>query len=82
MLQAIEHAMNGQASFELIGVKSVQAFDAVVVIASLSSRESERKAQLVGSSISDDFSPRDGAVAILHATNRLVERFLAGPPPS
>ena len=82
MLQAIEHAMNGQASFELIGVKSVQAFDAVVVIASLSSRESERKAQLVGSSISDDFPPRDGAVAILHATNRLVERFLAGPPPS
>ena len=74
--------MNGQASFELIGVKSVQAFDAVVVIASLSSRESERKARLVGSSISDDFPPGDGAVAILHATNRLVERFLAGPPPS
>ena len=71
---AIERAV-GEATkvrFELLGVKSVRAFDATVVIVSLTSREDSRASRLVGSYITDDFSARGAALAVLNATNRLL----------
>ena len=69
-LSAIEQASSADASFELLGVKSVRAFDSTVVIVSLSSQEGTHVSRLVGSYISDSASPRGAALAVLNATNR------------
>src|SRR5712672_2008931 len=69
---AIERAVGGGAKFELLGVKSVRAFDATVVIVSLTSKQEERASRLVGSYITDDFSSRGAALAVMNATNRLL----------
>ncbi len=76
-VEAIERAVGGQARFELLGVKSVRAFDATVVIVSLTSRREERASRLVGSYITDDFSSRGAALAVLNATNRLLGNIIS-----
>lgn len=71
---AIERAVgaSSKVTFELLGVKAVRAFDATVVIVSLTSRQDARASRLVGSYITDDFSSRGAALAVLNATNRLL----------
>ena len=77
-LSAIERAMAAKANFELLGVKAVRAFDATVVIVSLTSREKAAKAaRLVGSYITDDLSARGAALAVLNATNRVLGNVFA-----
>ena len=69
---AIERAVGVEAKFELLGVKAVRAFDATVVIVSLTSKQQEKASRLVGSYITDDFSSRGAALAVMNATNRLL----------
>ena len=77
-LSAIERAIASQVNFELLGVKAVRAFDATVVIVSLTSREQEgRPSRLVGSYITDDLSARGAALAVLNATNRVLGNIFA-----
>lgn len=76
-LAAIERAMEAQVNFALLGVKAVRAFDATVVIVSLTSREQERTSRLVGSCITDDLSARGAALAVLNATNRVLGNIFA-----
>jgi hypothetical protein len=79
-LGAIERAIASasQVDFELLGVKAVRAFDATVVIVSLSSRDqSTRASRLVGSYITDDLSARGAALAVLNATNRVLGNIFA-----
>lgn len=71
-VEAIERAVGAKVSFELLGVKAVRAFDATVVIVSLTSKQDTRASRLVGSYITDDFSSRGAALAVLNATNRLL----------
>ena len=72
-VEAIERAVGAEGvNFELLGVKAVRAFDATVVIVSLTSRQQARASRLVGSFITDDFSSRGAALAVLNATNRLL----------
>jgi hypothetical protein len=59
--------------FELFGVKSVRAFDATVVIVSLGSGEDHAQ-RLVGSVLATEDVVRGAALAVLHATNRLITR--------
>ncbi|HKI95697.1 MAG TPA: hypothetical protein VJ992_10450 [Gemmatimonadales bacterium] len=71
-LDAIEHAVDGRVEFELLGVKAVRAFDAMVLIVSLSSRTAGEHHRLVGSYLAEEDSPRGAAIAVLNATNRLL----------
>ncbi|MBI4421394.1 MAG: hypothetical protein HY560_11270 [Gemmatimonadetes bacterium] len=75
-LDAIEHAVEAHVQFELLGVKAVRAFDATVLIVSLSSRDEARASRLVGSYITDEFSARGAALAVLNATNRVLGNII------
>jgi hypothetical protein len=68
---ALEQAVEGKVSLELLGVKAVRAFDAVVVIVSLSCRNGSAQ-RVVGSYLSSEELPRGAALAVLNATNRLL----------
>ncbi len=57
---------------ELIGARAVKAFDATVVIVSLWARLGGGKRRLVGSYIAEDDKAKGAALAVLHATNRLM----------
>jgi hypothetical protein len=70
-LNAIARAMP-DSGFELVGVKSVRAFDATVVIASLATQGRLDGPRVVGSSLVQDDTPRGAALAVLNATNRLL----------
>jgi len=76
-VQAIERVVRPQLGFELLGVKAVRAFDATVVIVSLSARQEARASRLVGSYLTDDDPPRGAALAVLNATNRILGNFFA-----
>ena len=71
-VQALEHAVIGDIGFELLGVKAVRAFDATVVIVSLSARTGAEASRLVGSYLTDADPSRGAALAVLNATNRLL----------
>ena len=76
-VQALERAVEPDLGFELLGVKAVRAFDATVVIVSLSAREKAQATRLVGSCLTETDPPRGAALAVLNATNRLLGNFLA-----
>jgi hypothetical protein len=63
-------------TFELLGVKSVHAFDGTVVVVGVIASRGERTWQLIGACASDDSLPRAAALAVLDATNR----FFADAP--
>ena len=62
---------------ELLGVKSVRAFDSVVVIVALSATDGTRSTRLVGSYLTDTDIPRGAALAVLNATNRFLGNMFA-----
>jgi hypothetical protein len=76
-VEAIQRAVETSASLELLGVKAVRAFDATVVIVSLTSRAEAQPSRLVGSYITDDYSARGAALAVMNATNRLMGNIFA-----
>lgn len=76
-VQALERAVQPALAFELLGVKSVRAFDSMVVIVSMSARATGEATRLVGSSLSEGDPPRGAALAVLNATNRLLGNYLA-----
>ena len=76
-VRALEQAVQTQMGFELLGVKAVRAFDATVVIVSLSAREPESASRLVGSYLTESDPPRGAALAVLNATNRILGNFFA-----
>lgn len=63
-------------SLDLLGVKSIKAFDSVVVIVSLTSNVGDNSQRLVGSCIIQEDAPRGAALAVLNATNRLVGNMI------
>ncbi len=63
-------------SLDLLGVKSIKAFDSVVVIVSLTSNMDNKVQRLVGSCIIQEDAPRGAALAVLNATNRLVGNMI------
>ena len=70
-VQALEHAVDGKVDLELLGVKSVRAFDSTVIIVSLACHEQESR-RMVGSCLSEGHHPRGAALAVLNATNRML----------
>ncbi|MEO8452134.1 MAG: hypothetical protein ABI647_20250 [Gemmatimonadota bacterium] len=71
-IHAIAQAVH-DPGFELVGVKAIRAFDATVVIVSLSIQGAEHHGpRIVGSCLTQDDAPRGAALAVLNGTNRLL----------
>jgi hypothetical protein len=71
-VHALGDAVQAEIEFELLGVKAVRAFDATVVIVSLSAREASKATRLVGTYLTETDPPRGAALAVLNATNRIL----------
>ena len=69
---ALSKAIDGMATLELLGVKSVRAFDNIVVIVSMAYTEDAKGQRLVGCFLADTDSARGAALAVLNATNRIL----------
>jgi hypothetical protein len=69
---ALQEAVGDRVYFELLGVKAVRAFDATVVIVSLSCHNGIPARRLVGSCLCEADLHRGAALAVLSATNRLL----------
>lgn len=76
-VRALERVVQPQLGFELLGVKAVRAFDATVVIVSLSARQEARASRLVGAYLAETDAPRGAALAVLNATNRILGNVFA-----
>jgi hypothetical protein len=71
-VDALAGAVRDAVRFELLGVKAVRAFDATVVIVSLSVQGDRQGQRLVGSYLTDTEFARGAALSVLHATNRIL----------
>ena len=71
-VDALAQAVQGDLTFELLGVKAVRAFDATVVIVSLAVHGEGRGHRVVGSYLTENDAPRGAALAVLNATNRIL----------
>ena len=71
-VNALDDAVQAEIEFELLGVKAVRAFDATVVIVSLSARQESKATRLVGTYLTETDPPRGAALAVLNATNRIL----------
>lgn len=74
-LKALAEFTRHKDVFELVGVKSVRAFDANVVMVSVLAKREGKPVQLVGCRIAEGDPLRSAVLATLQATNRLL-----GPP--
>ena len=76
-VEAAEGATDSQISLELLGVKAVRAFDQWIVIVSVRGRTDAQSYRLIGSFATDERdASRGAALAVLDATNRILERYL------
>jgi hypothetical protein len=76
-VSALTQSVQGELSFECLGVKAIRAFDATVVIVSLAARGEGVPQRVVGSVLTEDDPTRAAALAVLNATNRLLgNRYL------
>ena len=73
-VNALCQAVQGESTFELLGVKAVRAFDSTVVIVSLAVHGDGPGSgqRVVGSYLTEADTPRGAALAVLNATNRIL----------
>ena len=71
-VDAIQQVVESDRSFELLGVKTVHAFDTVIVIVSVGVTDQDGRRSFVGTYVADQGVERAAAVAVLNATNRYV----------
>jgi hypothetical protein len=77
-LRAIERFSDGTLRFELVGVKTMRAFDANIVIVSvIGAHGGGPQQRLLGCHLAEDDPLRSAVVAVLHATNRVLGNFIA-----
>lgn len=76
-LRAIETFTRGAVQLELIGVKSMRAFDDTVVIVSVLLRSNGEVMRLLGCALAGEDILRAVVVATLQATNRVVGNTIA-----
>jgi hypothetical protein len=74
-VRALERVVHPKVGFELLGIKAVRAFDATVVIVSLSARTDTSVSRLVGSYLAETDSQKGAALAVLNATNRMLGNY-------
>jgi hypothetical protein len=76
-LRAIEQFSDGSLRFELVGVKTMRAFDANIVMVSVLANTPDGQRRLLGCHLSDDDLLRSAVVATLQATNRVLGNAIA-----
>ena len=76
-LRAIESFSDGALAFELIGVRSLRAFDANVIIVSIGVKRGEGPPKLLGACLAETDPVRGAVLATLNATNRVMGNFIA-----
>jgi len=76
-LRALEHFAHGELTFELIGVKTMRAFDENIVIVSVHASRDGTSHRLLGCHVAEKDSLRSAVVAVLHATNRMLGNFIS-----
>jgi hypothetical protein len=76
-LRALEDFAKEEMHFELLGVRHVRAFDANLLIVSVSSREDADQTRLVGCCLAETDTRRGAAIAVLNATNRVLGNYIA-----
>ena len=74
-VDALKQALGPSAEIGLLAVEELQGINAVVVV--LSMTDNDRVYRLTGSCSIDDVAPRAAALAVLNATNRVVESIRA-----
>ena len=74
-VQALERVVKPRLAFEILGVKAVRAFDANVIIVSLSAKTDGSQSRLVGSYLTEGDPTRGAALAVLNATNRILGNY-------
>lgn len=75
--RALEQAFGEEVQLSVLGVKAIKAFDAVLVVVSLTSHSRGQDQRLVGSCMVEDDLARGAALAVLNATNRLLGNLIA-----
>jgi hypothetical protein len=75
-IRALEAFTERAITFELVGVKVVRAFDANVVITSLTQRGDDGPDRLLGCYLADGDMVRGAALAVLNATNRTLGNYI------
>ncbi len=79
-LDAIGRVTQEKMKFEFRGAKSVRAFDSLVVVVAVRGRAAGRRYDLLGCcAASDNEVARGGVLAVLDATNRILERYAHTP---
>ncbi len=76
-LAALEKFGKGALAFELTGIKGIRAFDANIVIVSLTLRQGPGPQRLLGSYLAEDDPIRSAVIAVLNATNRVLGNHIA-----
>ncbi|MFQ5550039.1 MAG: hypothetical protein ACE5FJ_02230 [Gemmatimonadales bacterium] len=74
---ALMEAVSDRISIDLLGVKSIKAFDAMVIVVSLTAREEGGVQRLVGSCIVQANPANGAALAVLNATNRVIGNLIS-----
>jgi hypothetical protein len=81
-VQAIEGVVGEWLRLEVRGAKAVQVFDNLLVIVALRAQAGDRRIDLIGSIVApEDDLVRGAVLAVLDATNRVVEHYAHGTPP-
>lgn len=76
-LRALDLFTKNIYAFELIGVKAVRAFDANVIIVSVSLKQGPGPTRVIGACLVEEDLVRGAALAVLNATNRVLGNFIA-----
>lgn len=78
-LDAIDKVAGEPLQLELRGAKAVRAFDALVVIVAIRGQAQDRRYDLLGCfAAPDEEVTHGGVLAVLDATNRILERYAEG----
>ncbi len=76
-IDAIVQFSEGKLNLELIGVKAMRAFDANIVIVSVTSVRDGEPERLLGSYLAEQDPLRGAVISVLNATNRVLGNFIA-----
>ena len=76
-LMAAVGPAQGRLTLELRGAKAVKAFDAWVVVVSVQATTEKESLRLLGAyPCPDDDTPKGAVMAVMDATNRVLEQYL------
>ena len=76
-IRALHTFAKGELAFELLGVKSIRAFDANVIIVSVAVKHGPGPQRLVGVCLVENDPVHGAVLAVLNATNRVLGNYIA-----